>query len=53
MRARVTDRTGQALLNVVAQPLVARQLGSLWATGPALGMPLRDRRLVVQVVGAG
>ena len=44
--------SGQALLHVLAQPVVDRELGGLRALGALLGMPLRHRRPVVQRAAA-
>ena len=45
------DHAGQSVLDVLTQPVVSGQLRDLRSTSAPLGMPLRDRRLVVQAVG--
>ena len=44
----LANRTRQPLLHVLAEPFVRDQLRDLRSAGPALGVPLRDRRLVLE-----
>jgi hypothetical protein len=48
----VPHDAGEPVLDLPAQPVVDHQLGDLRPPGTPLGMPLRDRGLVVQPVGA-
>ena len=43
-----SDHAGQPVLHVLAQTLVGDQLRRLRATSPALGLPLRDRRPILE-----
>jgi hypothetical protein len=45
-----SDLACQAVLDVVPQPVVGGQLGDLRPTGASLGMPLRSRRPIRQLV---
>src|SRR5271156_1867567 len=47
-----TNDTGELVLDVLAQPVVADQLGRLGTPRPPFGMPLRDRGLVVEPIRA-
>ena len=46
--AGTAHHTRQPLLHVLAEPFVRDQLGHLRSAGTTLGMPLRDRRLVLE-----
>jgi hypothetical protein len=45
--------SGQPFLDIGPQPRVGDQLGGLQATGNQLGLPLRDRRTVVELPAPG
>jgi hypothetical protein len=49
---RTTDLTGQALLHVLAQSFVPDQLRSLRAARDQIGLPLRNRRAIVQLAAS-
>src|SRR5829696_546644 len=49
---RTADLAGQALLHVLAQPLVRNQLRRLGALGHQFRLPLRDRSAVVELAAA-
>src|SRR4051795_6289714 len=46
------DVAGEAILHVLAQSRVGRELGRLWAAGHQLGLPLRHRRPVLQLAAS-
>jgi len=50
---RVDDGAREAVLHVVAEPVVHGELGGLGPAGPSLGVPLSDRGPVVNPAAAG